>query len=313
MKPEDDFFNLERLVFLNGQRLTAADLTAVQETNQEMRWLHNRSLHNWGIGTGMAVSGEKGAREVSVAPGYALDARGREIVLAEAATLPVPPLSGVNGGPAIQDLTISYPADDEVEVSETRAGVCLPGGAVRLSELPRIRWLDPSRVRTGFDLVLARVNIRNCQIDAPLSLIQRRNARPPLQPVVACGHTPQRATVWTPWQDPLFGAGITLGFQTTVDTSGARFHTTPGYQARLAGKRACPVQPEIGLTNPFLVDGFPTVDAPRPDRFTFRVFMPRGQVRRLILNPTTFLDDPDAPKILSETLEWHVVWVGVEG
>src|SRR5271169_2924862 len=72
---------LERLTFFNGQRLFADDLQTLESFNREMRWLHNQSLHQPGVGSGYAVTGAKGDRQVTVTPGYALDACGREIVL----------------------------------------------------------------------------------------------------------------------------------------------------------------------------------------------------------------------------------------
>ncbi|WP_392408614.1 hypothetical protein ACF3DV_12175 [Chlorogloeopsis fritschii PCC 9212] len=58
----------ERLEFFHGQRLFAPDLQAIEVFNREMRWLHNRSLHQPGIGNGFAVSGEKGDRQVAIGP-----------------------------------------------------------------------------------------------------------------------------------------------------------------------------------------------------------------------------------------------------
>ena len=101
---------IERLQFFNGQRLFASDLQGVEAFNREMRWLHNKSLHQPGIGNGFAVSGKKGDREVTIGPGYAIDAMGREIVLTRNQIEPVPPVAGDrNGNPALYYLTVSYP------------------------------------------------------------------------------------------------------------------------------------------------------------------------------------------------------------
>jgi hypothetical protein len=43
------------------------------------------------IGNGFAVAGKKGDREVTIGPGYAIDAEGREIVLTQDQVEPVPP------------------------------------------------------------------------------------------------------------------------------------------------------------------------------------------------------------------------------
>ena len=47
---------VERPAFFNGQRLFDSDLQALEAFNREMRWLHNQSLHQPGIGRGLAVS-----------------------------------------------------------------------------------------------------------------------------------------------------------------------------------------------------------------------------------------------------------------
>ncbi len=77
----DDTHAMERPVFFDGQQLYADDLQELAGFHQALRWLHNRSLHQPGIGNGFAVAGKRGDREVSIGPGYALDYLGREIVL----------------------------------------------------------------------------------------------------------------------------------------------------------------------------------------------------------------------------------------
>src|SRR5262252_2770057 len=115
---------IERLQFFNGQRLFASDLQGIEEFNREMRWLHNKSLHQPGIGNGYAVTGKKGDREVTIGPGYAIDALGREIVLGQDQIEPVPPVAGESdGSPVSYDLTVSYPPDADLEEAETRDGI----------------------------------------------------------------------------------------------------------------------------------------------------------------------------------------------
>ena len=50
---------IERLQFFNGQRLFASDLQGLEAFSRGMRWLHNKSLHQPGIGNGFAVAGKK--------------------------------------------------------------------------------------------------------------------------------------------------------------------------------------------------------------------------------------------------------------
>lgn len=50
---------LEQVQFFNGERLFASDLQTLEEFQREMRWLHNRSLHQPGVALGLAVAGER--------------------------------------------------------------------------------------------------------------------------------------------------------------------------------------------------------------------------------------------------------------
>ena len=75
--------DLSRVAFFDGERLDAGDLNAASSLQRELRWLHNRSLHSWGIALGFAVSGDKGAQQITVGPGYGVDCLGREVILTE--------------------------------------------------------------------------------------------------------------------------------------------------------------------------------------------------------------------------------------
>lgn len=269
---------VERLRFFNGQQLFAPDLQSIEEFDRGMRELHNRSLHQPGIGNGFAVSGRRGDRQVAIQAGYATDAAGREIVLLETLTEQVPPVSGEpGGGPAYFDLTVSYPSDDDLAEAETREGVCLPRGAVRLREKPVFCWVrlhrytsgelraaDPSqatRIQSSLLIVLARAEVLNCQLNADLSIAQRRSARPPQQPVIRCA----TATVqWRPWT--LSGGETTIGLTATVDTTAAAFRTTPCYSARISGTR--PLEINVDNGNPLvLLDGPAYIQNPAPGGF----------------------------------------------
>jgi len=91
-------FDPNRLVQLRrpswraGALVTADDLRAEQAYALERQWQHNRMLHGYGIVVGLEVliEGDETNPEVVVAPGYALDGWGREIVLREPARVPLP-------------------------------------------------------------------------------------------------------------------------------------------------------------------------------------------------------------------------------
>lgn len=320
---------LERNRFFNGQRLFASDLQAVEEFNREMRWLHNQSLHQPGVGSGFATTGKKGDREVVIQPGYAIDARGREIVLAQTDIEPVPPVANDGfGGVVYFDLTVSYPDEHALKATETRDGVCgAPRGAIRLRESPVFCWVrlgpPPDRlptdatlrddVQNGLRLRLARAQVLNCQLESALSTAQRRNARPPAQPYVACGRSV--AGKWT-----LVPAPGTLGIgrqiRASVDTSAAGFRTTPCYTAHLAGARDV-VFNVGGKVAPRMLDGYIAVEVPEDTgHLGFEVSVLIPEALFVADGVVDVLKAPDFDTQLAGQIlknNWLVEWIGVEG
>lgn len=314
---------LERPAFFDGQRLTANDLTEMQNWNRELRWLHNRGLHTWGIALGLDVVGQRGDRFVTVHPGYALDCQGRELILSQPQTIAVPAVAGASNGEAVTYyVTASYAEDADLPISETRSGVCQGSGAVRRPEQPRLRWQSPNDTtsegsyRSGLDIILGTVQVKNCQLAVPVSETERRNARPAHQPYIAAGQTEAGATQWIFW--PNSNQDTAVGVQTTVDTSLAGFGATPNYIAHMIGNRefyepsGTPEFPEPGL----LLDGSTFVLNPTPSSFICRLLLPRN----LSLGPNYnlnadafFSPTSDALNRLEKELMWHVVWMGVEG
>jgi len=262
---------IERLQFFNGQRLFAEDLQGLDEFNREMRWLHNISLHQIGIGNGFAVTGKRGDREVRIGPGYAIDGLGREIVSITDHVEPVQPVAGEDDGtPSLFDLTISYA--EELEEAEQRQGICKQQGTIRLNEEPDFCWIEldadgqpkdhdiAKEILAGMRIVIARAEVLNCQLEKDISIAQRLNARVATQPYICCGTS-------TPNWDPLIlappDAGaigsnrflteiatvlafvpiiFPVGLSAVIDTRECGFKTTPCYSARIAGPRIRHVQ-----------------------------------------------------------------------
>jgi hypothetical protein len=306
MSTQDQIPALERPVFFDGQRLTAADLEAVQEYQRELRWLHNRSLHTWGIVFGLEVTGLRGDREVKVQAGFALDCLGRELILSDALSLPIPPVAGVNGGPAEYYLTLSFLEDAQLTPSETENGVCGTSGAVRLPETPKIRFQLPSDTdpevayRFGKDVILASVPVQNCKLAAPPSPKERRDARPANQPYVATGFAAGSAASW----GELKVDGQTVGLQVKVDTSAAGFGSTPVYIGQVVGGRS--LQNGAGL-----IDGLVSIAEASPTGFILQMLLPQDlRAGNLPLNPAVVLADPAA---IVDKLNWSVSWMGIEG
>lgn len=74
-----------RVRFFDGRLLTAEDLTQEQEYVRGKQKLHNRSLHGFGIVSGLKVT--IGAGSVVVDPGLGLDCEGNEIVVGASQSL----------------------------------------------------------------------------------------------------------------------------------------------------------------------------------------------------------------------------------
>ena len=246
---------LERIQFFNGERLFTTDLQTLEAFNREMRWLHNQSLHQPGVGSGYAVAGNVGDREVTISPGYALDSLGREIILTQTLIQPIPPVAdNGSGGSVFYLLTVSYPADSDLKPSETRAGICSQPGVVRLREEPVFCWVrlndndtnrqpvDPNlklRISKGLFIVLGQIEVFNCKLKQPVSSVQRRNAVPAKQPRIACGveSAPnwQGASASTPLPDLSQIGSVTL--TASIHTAGGGFQAIPCYTARIMGPR----------------------------------------------------------------------------
>ncbi|MEV0390292.1 hypothetical protein [Nonomuraea sp. NPDC050643] len=310
----------ERLRFFDGQQLYAEDLDGLEAANRELRWLHNRSLHQPGVGAGLAVHGPLGSAVVLVQAGYALDAAGHEIVLTETETLRVPPVAGEgDGGPAFFDLTASYPADEELEEAETRQGVCAPRGIVRLRERPAFTWVrlkqdvsgtlrpvDPRHradLEAGMKIILARAQVRECVLAADVSLAQRRTSTVADRPRVRCDTGYAR---WTWWSVPTGADSVIQGVEATIGTEAAGFAQTPCYSARVAGERPLEVTyQEEGDDVVTVFDGPVYVEEPARASFRCRV---------VLLSPDHEVSEAAMEAIVSAVRsQWAVTWLGIEG
>jgi hypothetical protein len=85
----DELQSLKRLRFFTGQVLTADSLELEQQYFREKLKRHNRTLHGFGIISGLKVSVQ--LDQIIVEPGLALDCEGNELVVPGAQTVVVPP------------------------------------------------------------------------------------------------------------------------------------------------------------------------------------------------------------------------------
>ncbi len=71
---------IKRLNYFTSQFLVEKDFRDEQAYHRRMRHLHNRSLHTWGVVTGLEIN-KSGDKQVSVNTGMAIDSEGKEIVV----------------------------------------------------------------------------------------------------------------------------------------------------------------------------------------------------------------------------------------
>jgi hypothetical protein len=195
---------------------------------------------------------------------------------------------------------IAYKDDAEQQVLERRPGECQPQGAVRLGEEPVLAWRLPNELEEGLDIVLAKAGIQNCRLSRPLSLAERRNARPSHQPYIYSGQTAASNTPWHEWLDP---NQVRLGVFVDVDTSAAQFHKSPVYAAHIIGERVSPGPQGFSLVS------FAAVANATRNRFTLQALLPSFAPNVSGVNPS--LATADLLKAL-KTLNWHVSWTGIE-
>jgi hypothetical protein len=293
-----------------GQRLVASDLAAMQRYHRVLRWLHNRALHDWGVALGLTVTGNRGDKTIRIAAGAALDRDGREILLAEPVELQVPAVAGTAAGqPMPFYVTASYLEDDAL-TPETRGGDCDTEGAVRLAERCQLRFQHPPPFAgtdwvSGTDLVLASITVKDCKLAAPVTADDRREVQG-AGPHVASGSTVPQATPWDLWRDP---TNDPIGVRTTVSTVDAGFATTPHYMARVGGN----VTTSQGGAGIVIVLGYVQILDASPTSFTCGVLLPPGTATLFALNTKARVLTPAFMPVLQSVLQWHVVWLGVEG
>ena len=79
----------KRVRFFDGQFLQEQDFVDEQKYHLDRERRHLSLLHVAGIADGLAVTAQ-GANQVTVAPGTAIDSDGRQLALAQAATVDLP-------------------------------------------------------------------------------------------------------------------------------------------------------------------------------------------------------------------------------
>lgn len=137
---------LERLKYVNGQRLDAGDFRLEQDYHIRLRRELNKALYAAGIAAGLEVEIKEGnAHRLVVSPGLALDDDGREIILTEAREVQVTGTPNpVEGQVTGNYLVAEYTEQDTTLVEEG----CTVPAASQGATATRVAWNGMARVRS---------------------------------------------------------------------------------------------------------------------------------------------------------------------
>jgi Chaperone of endosialidase len=141
----------KRVRFFDGQFLQEQDFVDEQKYHLDRERRHLRLLHVAGIADGLAVAA-KGANQVTVAPGTAIDSDGRQLALAQTVTVDLP-AETFNDKQGIE-LYLSYRESEEDE--QTTKGI---SDFTRWLERPELVAIAPGEAYAGATppVLLARV------------------------------------------------------------------------------------------------------------------------------------------------------------
>ncbi len=143
-----------RVNYVHGLVLGTDDFAAEQAYHREMRYRHNR-LHGYGTVSGLEVEAGDGA-DLQVSAGWAVDAHGREIVVAEPLTVHLEPHVGRRR--AVRDLVIEWHESADCPVPVTGSEDTTEPS--RWVEQPVLSLVAPGEAPAAA-LLLARVTRRS--------------------------------------------------------------------------------------------------------------------------------------------------------
>lgn len=139
----------KRLRYFNNQFLQEQDFIDEQKYHIDRQRRHNRLLHTPGIADGLTVTASKGATNVQVDPGTAIDKKGRQILLSQSQSVAVQDSEGNPFKDQKVFLVISY---FEQESDDPPAGG--GEGKIRWLEQPKIECYDQTKVPPDVDTYL---------------------------------------------------------------------------------------------------------------------------------------------------------------
>jgi hypothetical protein len=314
---------IERLRYWQGQMLRSRDFRDSARMENQMRYWHNRALHNaYGVSFGLEVDEVRKTTSdpliaVSVSCGVAYDCFGRELILSTTRQVTIPPAPKDKPAPRIPEqknmlvLVMRYRQTTAGCCSSTEpAGVCWPAENEPAIESEFV-WARVDYSRSTEGVPLARVIYDNAGAVTLDDQFIAPRAKPLARPFLASGETIPGNTLWEVWN-----AGVpagpsrtrpsekAVGMQTRIDTSTAGFTETPLYFAWLEGAW----NESDTIFQPLLM---PSIANASPDGFTFRLLMPEivmAGVELRIFNDRFAVFFP----LLVQRKKLYVCWLGCQ-
>jgi hypothetical protein len=249
-----DPHQIQRLRFTPGQDLLARDFRDGETFEARLRHWHVRAIHQgYGVSVGLRAQPIKENTEVTVDPGIAYDAKGRELFLPTTRTIAVPTIKSSHL------LVLRHGAE--------------------------LLWIPEERLQTCDSVPVARIADRRGEglLDKTFILPA---VRPLARPRIGYGST---APGGTSWQAELLSDSI-VSLNLEIDTRAAGFTRPPCYFAWLQGRFLYPDSTGVGAPvnlPPFL---HPSIEAAKLTGFRLRVLVtsplsliPDDSIRKTIL------------------------------
>jgi hypothetical protein len=303
---------IERLRYWQGQMLRSRDFRDSARTENQMRYWHNRALHNaYGVSFGLQIAeirknptDPKSLIAVSVSRGVAYDCFGRELIVSNTRQVTIPPAPKDDPRlPQPKKLVLI------MRYRDTATGCCSAG------DLGGVCWPVENRPGIEPEFVWTRIEYGKTTEGVPLARVIYDNsgavqlddkfippkARPLARPFLASGETIPGNTPWEVWRvrTPK-RVTVAVGMQTRIDTSTAGFTETPSYFAWLEGLWV----EETGTYHPLFFTGITEASA---DGFIFRLLMPPlDRPRGEAFNEGFEVNFP----ILARRKNLYVCWLG---
>lgn len=202
----DPMTEFQRFRFWQGQLLRSRDFRDQLAIEAQLRWWHNRALHNaYGVAGGFEVSSGTEPNTLTVAPGIAYDIFGRELILQkEKNNIPIPDEESL--------LLIRYKETSEYPEKRWNMGLS------DIENNPGLPTAEPVFEWKRAQAVDARQGVPIWRTKDPEGFIPPF-ARALARPHIAGGSTVPGHTAWRPWKE----SAVTLGAEVRIDTSAAGF------------------------------------------------------------------------------------------